>query len=262
MYDELNELIPDVLKIAYRAGEAIMEIYENDADLGVERKQDDSPVTKADKASNAVICAQLEALGTSWPIMSEEQKEIPYEERKNFEYYWLVDPLDGTKEFIKRNGDFTVNIALIHKTEAVLGVVGVPALGEMYWAIKGEGAFMEGNGEVRELKVDLDFELKDSGLKVVCSRSHITGPTKDYLDRLNDPVLVPVGSALKLMLLAKGEAELYPRLGPTMEWDIAPAQIVLEEAGGSVIDEVTGKPMRYNKENLLNHYFIAYAKSV
>lgn len=262
MYDALNSLIPEVLKIAYDAGKAIMEIYENESDFGVERKLDDSPVTKADKASNEVICRQLETLGTDWPIMSEEQKEIPYDERKNYDYYWLVDPLDGTKEFIKRNGDFTVNIALIHKTKAVLGVVGVPALGEMYWAVKGNGAFMEKAGEIKALKVNLDFELQNRGLKVVCSRSHITGPTKAYLDRLNEPVLVPVGSALKLMLLAKGEAELYPRLGPTMEWDIAPAQVVLEEAGGSVIDEVTGNPMRYNKENLLNHYFIAYAKKV
>ena len=170
--------------------------------------------------------------------------------------------MDGTREFIKRNGDFTVNIALIHKTEAVLGVVGVPALGEMYWAIKGQGAFMEAAGEVSALKVNLEFETEDAGLKVVCSRSHITGSTREYLDQLNSPKLIPVGSALKLMLLAKGEAELYPRLGPTMEWDIAPAQIVLEEAGGSVIDEVSGRPMRYNKENLLNHYFIAYAKKV
>jgi 3'(2'), 5'-bisphosphate nucleotidase len=262
MYGELNALIPEVLKIAYKAGDAIMKVYDHETDFGVEQKQDDSPVTKADKASNTIICEQLEALGTSWPILSEEQKEIPYEERKHFEYYWLVDPLDGTREFIKRNGDFTVNIALIHKTEAVLGVVGVPALGEMYWAVKGQGAFMEKEGVVTPLKVNLAFDLGDPGLSVVCSRSHITGSTKAYLDQLNSPRLVPVGSALKLMLLAKGEAELYPRLGPTMEWDIAPAQIVLEEAGGSVIDEVTRQPMRYNKENLLNHYFIAYAKKV
>lgn len=260
MLNNLGELIPELLKIAFKAGDAIMEIYNNKTDFGVELKSDDSPVTKADKASNTVICEGLEALKVNWPILSEENKEILYEERKDYEYYWLVDPLDGTKEFIKRNGDFTVNIALIHKNEAILGVVGAPALEEMYWAVKGQGAFMEKNGEIKQLKITETFELTDEGLNVVCSRSHITKPTQDYIDKLNKPNLVPVGSALKFLIMAKGEAQVYPRMGPTMEWDIAPAQIVLEEAGGTVIDEVTKKPMRYNKENLLNHYFIAFAK--
>lgn len=260
MYDRLNELIPSILKIANEAGARIMEIYNDEADFQVEMKMDDSPVTRADKTSNEIICRQLEALEVKWPIVSEENKTVSYEERINYEYYWLVDPLDGTKEFIKRNGDFTVQIALIHKNEAILGVVGAPALGEMYWALKGHGAFMEKAGQIHQLQVRSDFDLSDAGLNVVCSRSHITKPTQDYIDQLKDPKLIAVGSALKFLIMAKGEAQLYPRMGPTMEWDIAPAQIILEEAGGSVIDEVTRRPMRYNKENLLNHYFIAYAK--
>jgi 3'(2'), 5'-bisphosphate nucleotidase len=262
MYNQLNDLIPSLLKIAYVAGDKIMEIYGSGEDFNIETKSDDSPVTKADKASNVIICAGLQELDVNWPIVSEENKAIPFEERNAFEYYWLVDPLDGTKEFIKRNGDFTVNIALIHKNEAILGVVGVPALGEMYWAVKGSGAYMEKEGVASPLKIDSTFDLKDTGLNVVCSRSHVTKPTQEYLDKLNNPNLVPVGSALKFLILAKGDAQLYPRMGPTMEWDIAPAQIVLEEAGGTVIDEESKLPMRYNKENMLNPYFIAYAKKL
>lgn len=252
-------LADEVSKIALEAGKAIMDIYENAPDVQIEQKSDQSPLTLADKASNQVICSGLEALAVKYPIVSEENKAIPYELRKTFEYHWVVDPLDGTKEFIKRNGEFTVNIALVHQQMPILGVVYSPCLNELYWAVKHEGAFLQKDGQTQRIEA-LAFGMKDPALKVVCSRSHMNEPTKQFINQLDTPHLVSIGSSLKFLLLAKGEAHIYPRLGPTMEWDTAAAQIVLEEAGGSVIDENTNAPLKYNKENLLNPYFIAYGK--
>lgn len=250
------ELVPDLKKIAKAAGDAILEIY-NSADFGVEVKSDESPLTKADKAANDIICAGLEKLPMKYPIISEENKEIPYAERKDFDTHWLVDPLDGTKEFIKRNGEFTVNIALVHEQKTSLGIVYIPVLEEMYWAVKGAGSFMEKDGI--EIQIEAaKFQLSDPHLNVVCSRSHLNDDTKAFIDNLSEPQLVAKGSSLKFLTIAKGETHVYPRLGPTMEWDTGAAQIVLEEAGGSVISEVTKEALLYNKENLLNPYFIAY----
>lgn len=254
-----NALAEDIIRIAEAAGAEILKIYENEADFNVELKSDDSPLTKADRAANKVICDGLEKLPQVFPIVSEENKAIPYHERKTFEYYWLVDPLDGTKEFIKRNGEFTVNIALVHDQQVVFGVVYAPVLEEMYWAIKGQGAWMRKGDIQQKLKANT-FTMSDAGLKVVCSRSHLNEGTQAFIDALEQPEKVSKGSSLKFLLMAKGEAHVYPRLGPTMEWDTGAAQIVLEESGGKVIDEETKAPLRYNKENLLNPYFIAYGK--
>lgn len=245
-----------VCSIAKDAGDAIMKIY-NSADFGVEHKADDSPLTLADKAANDVICDGLKKLGIPFPIISEENKAVPYETRKNYSYYWLVDPLDGTKEFIKRNGEFTVNIALVRHQNPVMGVVYAPVLDEMYWAIKDEGAYLEKDGTTTRLEAS-SFSLSDANLKVVCSRSHLNADTQAFVDALTTPDLVPQGSSLKFLIMAKGQAHVYPRLGLTMEWDTGAAQIVLEEAGGSVIDENTKAPLLYNKENMLNPYFVAY----
>lgn len=252
------ELIPQLSDIAKAAGAAILEIYNNCEGVEIIKKADDSPLTAADKASNDVICKGLEKLPLAYPIISEENKAIPYEERKAYSYYWLVDPMDGTKEFINRNGEFTVNIALIHQGMPVLGVVYVPVLDELYWGVKGQGAFMEVEGEVTRLEAP-KFSLKDAGLKVVCSRSHLNEATQSFIEQLNAPDLVQKGSSLKFLSLAKGEAALYPRLAPTMEWDTAAAQIVLEEAGGQVLQHNSEVAVAYNKENLLNPYFIAAA---
>ncbi|PHN03165.1 3'(2'),5'-bisphosphate nucleotidase CysQ [Flavilitoribacter nigricans] len=252
-----KDLAENVIEIAEAAGAAILDIYRNEADFNVEMKSDDSPLTKADRAANAVICEGLENLSQVFPIVSEENKAIPYEERKDFAYYWLVDPLDGTKEFIKRNGEFTVNIALVYEQQPVFGVVYAPVLEEMYWAIKGQGAWMRKGTTQQTLRANT-FSMSDEGLKVVCSRSHLNEGTQAFIDALNQPEKVSQGSSLKFLLMAKGAAHVYPRLGPTMEWDTGAAQIVLEEAGGKVIDEETKAPLRYNKENLLNPYFIAY----
>lgn len=253
-----KELAEEIVKIARLAGAAIMKIYALE-EVGIELKEDESPLTLADKASNDIICEALAQLPLQYPIISEENKEIPFDDRKDHTYQWMVDPLDGTKEFIKKNGEFTVNIALIYNGQPIMGVVDVPCLRETYWSVKGEGAFMEKGGEVIPLEAPT-YQLDDHGLKVVCSRSHLNKDTQAYLDGLNEPALVPKGSSLKFLIIAKGEAHLYPRLGPTMEWDTAAAHAILEEAGGQVIDQETNQPLRYNKENLLNPYFIAFGQ--
>ena len=253
----LKTLIADLKDIAIEAGEAILDVYQNADSFEVEEKNDLSPLTVADKKSNAIICDGLEGLVEKYPIVSEENKAIPYEERKHFDRFWLVDPLDGTKEFIKRNGEFTVNIALVENNRPILGIVYAPVLDELFWAVKGEGAFLEKNG-IKTPLTAATFRLSDSALRVVCSRSHLNSDTQDFVDQLNEPDLVPKGSSLKFLILARGEAHAYPRLGPTMEWDTGAAQIVLEEAGGQVLNNDTKEPLTYNKENLLNPYFLAY----
>jgi len=253
---ELKLLIDDVCKIAIKAGEKILEIYNEDSDVELQYKSDHSPLTKADKASNDIICAGLNALSTIYPIISEENKVIEYSTRKDFEYAWMVDPLDGTKEFIKRNGDFTVNIALIHNGHSIAGVVYIPVTKELYYAIEGQGAFMIKDSNQHKLQCN-QFAMTDSNLKVVCSRSHLNHDTQEFMNALESPQTVSRGSSLKFLVLASGNAELYPRLAPTMEWDTAAAQIVLEESGGKVVNAETGIRLNYNKENLLNSFFIA-----
>ncbi len=253
----LNDLVNEVRTIAEAAGAKILEIYADESSFQVEQKSDDSPLTIADKSANAIICDGLEKLKAQYPIISEENKAIPYQERKNFERYWLVDPLDGTKEFIKRNGEFTVNIALIEDNQPILGVVYVPVTDEMFWATKEGGAFHEKDEVIQKLDAP-NFKLADSALGIVCSRSHMNDTTKAFVGKFDAPNLVAKGSSLKFLILASGEAHVYPRLAPTMEWDTGAAQIILEEAGGSVINNETKTALSYNKENLLNPHFIAY----
>jgi len=253
---DLNELIKDINKISIAAGETILEVYNAAGDIEISKKGDDSPLTKADSAANKVICDGLEALEVVYPILSEENKEIPYAERKDFDRFWVVDPLDGTKEFIKKNGEFTVNIALVEAGRPILGVVYTPVTGELFYAVKGSGAFLEVSGETKKINVH-NFSKSDEGLRLVCSRSHLNEETQNFVDRFEKPALVSKGSSLKFMILAVGDADIYPRLAPTMEWDTCAAQIVLEEAGGQVINNETNLPLAYNKENLLNPHFIA-----
>lgn len=254
---DFSNLAREVGMIARAAGAAILEIYADEAKFGIEHKADNSPLTKADQAANAVIMAGLEQLEFQAPIVSEENKEVPYNVRKDFDYFWLVDPLDGTKEFIKRNGEFTVNIALVKEGRVVLGVVFVPVSGELFWAAKECGAFRVTEQGEQPIKA-AQFGLKDGGLKVVASRSHLNEDTQAFVDDLNAPALVSKGSSLKLLLVASGEAHLYPRLAPTMEWDTAAAQIIVEEAGGKVLQAGRDEPVIYNKENLLNPHFVVF----
>ncbi len=242
-----------------RAGEAILKIYEDESLFNVEHKKDESPLTAADKAANEIICDALVQLDVNYPIISEENKQLPFEQRKDYNYFWCVDPLDGTKEFIKRNGEFTINVALIEKDRPVLGVIYIPVTGEMFFGCKGEGAWYRSNGTETRLECQ-GFTKTDAGLQILCSRSHLNDRTREYIEQYNQPEMMPRGSSLKFLEIAKGIGHLYPRLGPTMEWDTAAAQIILEEAGGQILKWDTRKPLVYNKENLLNPEFIAVGK--
>lgn len=256
-----SKLIEELIPIVYKAGEAILAVYADESNFSVEQKSDQSPLTKADLASNTVINEGLQKLSEIFPVVSEENKEVPYEVRRHYDYYWLVDPLDGTKEFIKRNGEFTVNVALIHEQRPVLGLVYAPCLDEMYWAVKGEGAYMLKDGVTTKLQAPA-FSVNDKGLKIVASRSHLNAETEAYVARFDEPAMVSKGSSLKFLLMTDGQAHVYPRIAPTMEWDTAAAQIVLEEAGGKVLRYEDDQPLFYNKENLLNPFFVAIGNMV
>ena len=236
--------------IARAAGAAIMDIYNSD-DFEVQLKGDDSPLTKADLAAHRVIVDGLSQLNEQYPILSEESADISWDKRQQWQRYWLVDPLDGTKEFIKRNGEFTVNIALIENGEPVTGVVYAPVLDAMYVGDRDNGATLN------DTPIQVEQNTPET-LRIVGSRSHASQETTDWLEQLGKPYeMVPMGSSLKICLVAEGKADIYPRLGPTSEWDTAAAHAVLNAAGGS-ITTVDGEPLRYNqKDSFLNPYFIA-----
>ncbi|PWW36962.1 3'(2'),5'-bisphosphate nucleotidase [Idiomarina loihiensis] len=243
-------MLKEVKDIARDAGAAIMDIYQSD-DFDVQKKADDSPLTKADLAAHDIICDGLRALDIQYPVISEESSDISWAQRKHWCRYWLVDPLDGTKEFIKRNDEFTVNIALIEKGVPILGVVYAPALDAMYTGERDRGAFLNDKAVSVAMK-------EPETLRVVRSRSHPSQETTDWLDALGKPYeMVPMGSSLKFCLVAEGKADIYPRLGTTSEWDTAAAHAVLSAAGGDVLT-LNGEPLLYNqKEDYLNPHFIA-----
>ena len=252
----MNEkLINSVLK----AGDKILKIYHS-ADFGVETKKDDSPLTKADLASHNELVSYLETTGI--PIISEEGEIPDYAERKNYKQYWLIDPLDGTKEFIKKNDEFTVNVALIENGEPILGVVYAPVLGHLYYGEKGKGAFKRtykpNNLQTYKL-INLQTQKPKNNLIVVASRSHNNKETEDYIKQISKNYktteIISKGSSLKLVEVAEGKAHIYPRFGPTMEWDTAAAHAVVIAAGGSVV-QTNGEALVYNKEDLLNPFFI------
>ncbi len=258
------------LKIAVQAavhgGDEIMKIYQLE-DLGVEYKEDDSPLTLADKKCNDVIISYLE--NTEFPIISEEIKNLEFSERKDWETCWIVDPLDGTKEFVKRNGEFTVNIALVKNGKPLLGVIYVPVTKELYFADVSKKTTLK--SVLSEHKVDLDNladlskEIKPASsnkklVRVVGSRSHMSEATQNFVETLKNDFdqveIVSKGSSLKFCLVAEGRADVYPRYAPTMEWDTAAGQAICEAVGLRVISNETNKPLLYNKENLLNPWFL------
>ncbi|MFT4534817.1 MAG: 3'(2'), 5'-bisphosphate nucleotidase [Saprospiraceae bacterium] len=253
----VKKYIDEIILSSRKAGAAIMEIY-NQEDFGIQSKSDDSPLTKADLAANKILCETLKRISPDIPIISEENETISYMDRAGWEYCWVVDPLDGTKEFIKRNGEFTTNVALVSGDSAVAGVIFAPAIDEMYWGIYGNGAYSEIKGEIVKMQVK-SYTKADKKLKLVCSRSHLNEATQAIVDEYDEPELIASGSSLKFMKIAKGDAHVYPRMAPTMEWDTCAAQAILEEAGGYVLQADTLEPVVYNKENLLNPSFIALA---
>jgi len=246
-------LLEPALAVAKEAGVRIMEVYAGD--FSVERKGDCTPLTEADTAAHDVIESALRRLTPGVPLLSEESAALPFSERRRWRHYWLVDPLDGTREFIKRNGEFTVNIALIANHEPVLGVVYAPVLGVCYYACRGSGAFKRESTNPPEPIAARPW--RGGRVTVAASRSHRGTELQAFLQNLGEYELVPMGSALKSCLVAEGRADLYPRLGPTSEWDTAAAQCILEEAGGRITDTEM-RPLRYNtKASLLNPHFFA-----
>ncbi len=263
---ESKELLNKAIQAAYQGGLEILEVY--NTEIAVELKDDKSPLTAADKRAHISI---MEALKSSnIPVLSEEGKSIPYEERSAWAYLWIVDPLDGTKEFIKRNGEFTVNIALIHDGKPIMGIIYVPVTDEMYFGMEEFGAFKtekysEMNGlndldKLMEASKELPLKNNRSIYTVVGSRSHMSEETEEFINQAKAKHgaidIISKGSSLKLCMVAEGLADAYPRFAPTMEWDTAAGQGIVNAMGGSVIDQTTNKSMVYNRENLLNNWFL------
>lgn len=252
-----SEELQLALEAAVKAGENIMEVYNSTESINYEKKADDSPLTIADKRSHNTIMDYLK--DTDIDIISEESKSIEYQERKNWEEYWLIDPLDGTKEFIKKNGEFTVNIALIKNNKPHLGIVYCPVKKILYWNDNDKKVFKREKEETHEIKKRKPINENEEGLRIVVSRSHMSEETSEYVNKLTRPELISCGSSLKFLYIADNKADIYPRFGPTMEWDTAAAHSILNALEIHVINLDTGRELSYNKENLLNPYFIIKA---
>jgi len=251
-----KELIKEVVEVSKMAGKSILGIYDN-PNIEFKLKNDSSPLTKADIASHQIIVDSLKKIDSSVPILSEEDSDIPFDIRSKWNQYWLIDPLDGTKEFINRNGEFTVNIALIENNQPALGVIHAPALRKTYWGSAEKGSYSQKeNLEKNIIKVNKN---QGNTTRVLASRSHPSPELDQWLDTLEKYEMLFMGSSLKFCLLASGEAQLYPRFGPTCEWDIAAGDAILRFAGGSILS-LDGEKIEYGKkESYINPYFIASA---
>ncbi len=262
------DFLPLMINTALKAGAAILDVYATN--FRVEKKSDSSPLTIADKNAHRIIAAGLAQ--TNLPVLSEEGRTIEYNERKGWQAFWMVDPLDGTKEFVKRNGEFTVNIALIENGKPVAGVVYAPVTGTLFLGETDKGAFKIENaskfeedecGNWREHGIQLPANRSSGNYKIVASRSHLSVETSNFIDKVKKEKgavdIVSVGSSLKLCLIAGGEADIYPRFAPTMEWDTAAGHAIITAAGGRVVKaDNREKELTYNKQDLLNPWFIAY----
>jgi len=252
---EHNELIKSLIDLVKESGEAILEIY-NSGNMGISYKDDKSPLTLADKASNQIICSKLKELTPDIPILSEEGKDISYNKRKKWTTFWLIDPIDGTKEFINKNGEFSINIALINHYQPILGIVYAPVLNTIWYGSASHGSFkIENNAKPK--KINVSKYKNDETIKVVSSRSHSNNSKLEkFLIDYPKHELVFMGSSIKICLVADGTAHMYPRLGPTMEWDTAAAHAVVKFSGGKIADIKDDNELSYNKENLLNPSFL------
>jgi 3'(2'), 5'-bisphosphate nucleotidase len=273
----MNRELPDnllltAIKASLKAGKAILKVYHS-SEIEITIKSDNSPLTLADRNAHFEIDKILSK--SKLPILSEEGKNIRYETRKHWEYYWLVDPLDGTKEFIKHNGEFTVNIALINDSTPILGVIYAPVQDKMYFASRSRGSYrIDDFSKLKYAINDLNFLIKSainlnvkhnkSNFQVIASRSHLYPKTVEFINKIkkqhNNIEYLSKGSSLKFCLIADGEADLYPRFGPTMEWDTAAGHAIVQFSGGNVLDFESEKPLEYNKKSLLNPAFVVYAK--
>jgi 3'(2'), 5'-bisphosphate nucleotidase len=251
---DLFSLAQALMPTVERAGAAIMQVY--GGGFAVQHKDDSSPLTAADLESQRIIIEGLKVITPHVPVLSEESAAAPWDERRTWRELWVVDPLDGTREFVKRNGEFTINIALVVEHEPVLGVVAAPAQGLVFWGARGVGAFSQRQGAPARR---INTVPPHHPLRVVGSRSHASAQTASYLSRLGPHIMTGVGSSLKFCLLAEGKAELYPRFGATSEWDTAAGQAVLEAAGGHVT-RMDGHRLRYNcRDSVINGDFVAFS---
>jgi 3'(2'), 5'-bisphosphate nucleotidase len=248
----LQTLLPHIVSLAHQAGDAVMKVY-SQAEVVTTYKDFDSPLTCADTDSHNVIVEDLRAFTPTVPVLSEESKAVPYDARREWRTFWLIDPLDGTKEFIQRNGEFTVNIALVKNSRPILGVVHAPAMDVTYFAAQGVGAFKQ-VARTRTHPIAVG-DRPSERLKVVVSRSHPNTALEALLDRIGPHECIGMGSSLKICLVAEGAADLYPRLGPTMEWDTAAAHCIIETAGGRITD-ISGRALEYNKSDMHNPDFV------
>lgn len=256
----LKSLTQDVLSISLDTGVKILEIYSSG--YQVNKKNDDTPLTTADLVANEFIISELTKIAANIPILTEESFEIPFNKRSRWEYYWLVDPLDGTREFIKHNGEFSINISLIYRGKPILGVVHAPALDISYFASRNNGAWKVANNIApKKIHVRKASSNKDKTLTVTCGRNYSSDRLKKFLSRLGSYQSLPMGSSLKSCLVAEGVADIYPKMGLTSEWDTAAAQCIVEEAGGFVTD-INMEELRYNtKDSLLNPDFLVFGDS-
>lgn len=250
------ELLKPVLR---QASDEVLKIY-RDKSVDVVEKADQSPLTMADLTSHEIITRALTLLTPDIPIISEESKENS--DVQDVSRYWVVDPLDGTKEFIAGNGEFTINVALVSQHRPILGLVMAPVLGDLYFADLGHGAYVQQvDGDIQPISA-AEFKADGEGLTVLCSRSHMDPVTEQYVQQMKNPEIIKKGGSMKFMDIASGRAHVYPRFGPTMEWDTCAPQIIVEESGGMLIDQVTQRPLEYGKPKFLNHHFIVFGKRV
>jgi len=250
-----NEIfIQGFIKLIEECNEIVLNIYKTD--FNVINKEDESPLTLADKKCNDHICDYLKNIKiNNSGLISEEIQNDSYDKRKDLEWVWLIDPLDGTKEFVKKNGQFTVNIGLCNYGIPVFGIVSIPVSGEIYYGVKDVGSFKLINNKLIKLQIE-QKDLSKDGIKIVASASHLNEETKKYINKFKNPVIVNTGSSIKLLWVAENKADIYPRIAPTSEWDTCAAHAVVKYAGGKVLQYNSKDEVIYNKENLLNPYFI------
>ena len=263
LFYQKKNFLNGLIELIKNCNKTILNIYNKDFEINY--KDDNSPLTNADLESNKLICDYLnllnknlkEEINENFCIISEENKNDHYSIRKNIKYTWLVDPIDGTKEFLKKNGQFTVNIGLCRNGVPIFGIVSIPVSGEIYYGIEGIGSFKID----KDITTKLEIESKDltkEGLNIVSSSSHMNENTKKYIEQFKNPNLVNIGSSIKLLYIAEGKADLYPRYALTSEWDTCAAHSVVKYAGGKVLNITDDKELVYNKENILNPYFIVF----
>ena len=252
MFYQDNLFLENMINLIRECNKVILDIY--NSNFEVINKNDNSPLTLADQKSNEIICNFLGSF-TNSIVISEENKNSSYKSRKNAEWCWLVDPIDGTKEFVKKNGQFTVNIGLCRFGVPVFGIVSIPVTGEIYYGIEGVGSFKLDNAKKTKLQI-FQKNIESSNLKIVASSSHMNEDTKKYIDNFKKPEIINVGSSIKLLYIAEGKADIYPRIAPTSEWDTCAAHAVVKYAGGKVYQFGTENEIKYNKENLLNPNFV------